>query len=132
MEGNDSQWKAMEEMALMHCTSSCSSDKMETSFQETARDRPSEYPTSLVSSLRPILYAFRLFGIYLATKSFLLVNQVVLMLLCSHLASVEAAGDLQEDLIRAGAAVTAPEGAAEGGRRRKRKRRSRGRKKRRE
>ena len=27
-----------------------------------------------------------------------------------------AAGDLQEDLIRAGAAVTAPEGAAEGGR----------------
>lgn len=65
MEGNDSQWKAMEEMALMHCTSSCSSDKMETSFQETARDRPSEYPTSLVSSLRPILYAFRLFGIYL-------------------------------------------------------------------
>ena len=37
----------------------------------------------------------------------------------------EAAGDLQEDLIRAGAAVTAPEGAAEGGRRSKRKRRSR-------
>ena len=49
----------------------------------------------------------------------LLVNQVALMLLCSHLASVEAAGDLQEDLIRAGAALVAPEGAAEGGRKEK-------------
>ena len=36
-----------------------------------------------------------------------------------------AAGDLQEDLIRAGVALAAPEGAAEGGRRQKRKRRSR-------
>ena len=35
------------------------------------------------------------------------------MLPCSHLASVEAAGDLQEDLIRAGAALAAPVGAAE-------------------
>ena len=31
----------------------------------------------------------------------------------------EAAGDLQEDLIRAGAALVAPEGAAEGGRKEK-------------
>ena len=43
----------------------------------------------------------------------LLVNQVAKMLLCSHLVLVGAAGDLQEDLIRAGAALAAPEGAAE-------------------
>ena len=41
------------------------------------------------------------------------------------------AGDLQKDLIRTGAALVAPEGATEGGRRQKRKRGSRRRKKRR-